>query len=127
MVLWTAIFEDETVLKQPEDDRYSKHDDSKEHNPSAFRDIQEYPSKVAVFKLGDWMVDLTTGDFLVDGVVFKLEDEPLTDRKLIYYRIMESDWLGSKMSEPRLLKYAIGYEGKNDKGKVEKKVVYING
>ena len=52
--LWTACFYDEkkiaedgndrnayTYIKQPPDDRYSKHDDSADWNPSSYRDFLE--------------------------------------------------------------------------------------
>lgn len=127
MLLWTAVFKNGHTINQPEDDRYSKHDDTQSWNPSSFRDIQDYENiePLEVFRLGEFMVNLRTGIFSVNSLDFTLEDEPLTNRKLIYYRVMESDWLGATMSEPRLIQYAIGYEGKNNKGKVEKKVMRI--
>jgi len=129
MVLWEAFFNDGHSIQQPADDRYSKHDDSSGYNPSAFRDIQDYEKKAAltIFILGDVQVSLSEGFFIINGVPVFLEDEPLTDRKLIYYRVMETSWTDGLQTEPKILKYAVGYEGKNSKGKVEKKVIYIDG
>ena len=39
---WEARFLDGKVITQPDDDKYSKHDDSKEWNPSSYRDFLDY-------------------------------------------------------------------------------------
>lgn len=125
--LWTAYFEDGGIINQPEDDRYSKHDDSKDHNPSSFQDILDSKSSVEIFELGGWVVNLKNGTFSTRDSQFAPETEPLTGRKLIYYRQMERQNIGGEWQEPTVNKYVIGYEGKNSKGKVEKKVIFING
>lgn len=130
--LWTAYFDNGDEIVQPIDDRYSKHDDSAEYNPSAFRDIQEHEGEVTYFVLDDgdgneYLVDLVTGTFTIESMDFSLEEEPLRDRKLIYYREMEADYVDGEMGEPRIVRYAMGYEGKNSEGKVIKKVIHIDG
>lgn len=127
--LWEAYFEDGHYIYQPADDRYSKHDDTAEWNPSAFRDVLEYDSPVKGFALGRWTVDLQTGLFYDnEASPFSLEATPLTNRKLIYFRETQQDFnMDGEGGEPYVVRYAIGYEGKNDKGKIEKKVIYING
>lgn len=131
--LWSAYFKDGSVLNQPDDDRYSKHDDTKEWNPSAFRDIQEYQFPVEAFTLfnvdtDEFIgVDLVNGNFFTESMTFSQEKEPLENRKLIYFRDVETKFMSDGRVERNILRYAIGYEGTNSNGKVEKKVLYING
>lgn len=131
--LWTTYHEDGHIIDQPEDDRYSKHDDTAEWNPSSFRDIQEYKSPVAVFHLLDnktakfYGVDLRTGHFFINRSNFTIENTPLSNRKLIYYREVERSYENGQLGEPKIVRYVMGYEGKNAEGKVEKKVIYIDG
>lgn len=131
-LLWTAHFDDGNFIEQPEDDRYSKHDDNADWNPTAFKDIQEYDGNLAVFSLYDgenefYSIDLRNGLFKTKNAKFSLEGTLLTDRKLIYFREMEQNFVNGQSDGPRIVRYAMGYEGKNSTGKVEKKVIYING
>jgi hypothetical protein len=130
--LFLASFVDGHEIKQPEDDHYSKHDDTADWNPSAFRDVLDYKeSPIATFYLLDdpssFWVNLLDGTFCADGHKFSLETVPLTDRKLIYYRETQRDIIGGEWQDAIVKRYAIGYEGKNPDGKVEKKVIFING
>lgn len=133
--LWRARFENGGAIDQPEDDRYSKHDDEAEHNPSAFRDILDYEkvSPLVWFELNgvgmeekDYAVNLVHGVFVIDGNAIYLEqpNEELRDRKLIYFRTMRKNLM---TGEVECVAYNYGYEGKDDKGRVIKKVVTING
>lgn len=132
--LWTAYFDDETIIEQPEDDRYSKHDESAEWNPSAFRDVTEKidnGASVDLFVLyGDGVVhtvDLVHGKFTIDGNEIELENDCTTQRKLIYYRNVEKDWIDGVEQNPRIVGYSFGYEYKDEKGRVQKKVITLNG
>ena len=134
--LWTAYLDNEEVIEQPEDDHYSKHDESAEWNPSAFRDVQDRIDqgvKVDLFVLaGDGVihtVDLVHGRFTVDGTELELGDETdrATDRKLIYYRTVEKDWIDGVEQEARIVAYSFGYEYKDSKDRVQKKVITLNG
>jgi len=139
--LWTAVFDDGRVIEQPADDRYSKHLDTAEWNPSAFRDVLDYSEEhnLATFVLKDvtdgyaeYGIDLGDGMFWTwnpeGSLEFSLEDEPLTERKIIFFREMyQQQELGKEAGEPFVNRYVIGYEGKDSKGKVQKKVIYING
>lgn len=132
--LWKAYFPNGASIFQNKDDRYSKHDDNAEHNPSAFRDILDYPLDPYWFTLEDETktvagVDLSEGKFIVgpDYNWFSLESEPLTDRKLIYFRDINWEQIDGVTQDPYVVRYAIGYEGKNPEGKIEKKVLYIDG
>ena len=128
--LWEATFEDGNVIVQPQDDKYSKHDDNLSHNPSAFRDILDYAEKspLAVFALKSdtsiYAVRLTTGEIFVNGTIFSLEQtgSGLKDRKVIYFRTMSSTIDGLN---PQVVSYNLGYEGKNELGKVEKRIITI--
>lgn len=134
--LWQAQFDDEHIIRQSADDHYSKYDETAEWNPSAFRDIVEYSEdhSVTYFVLSNddaseiYMINLISGKFRINGLDFSLEDEPLTDRKLIYFREMHQQAeLGQEVGEPFVNRYAIGYEGKNSKEQIEKKIIYLEG
>lgn len=134
--LWSAVFKDGHCIIQPEDDRYSKYDPSKEYNPSAFRDVLDYSKKSPLESFGLFnkhiptkSVNLTLKDgrFTTgNGDSFKLEavGEELVDRQVIYYRTMQ---YGMKSGEQRVMSYNIGYKGKdNATGKVIEKVITID-
>jgi len=134
--LWTAYLDNEVVIEQPEDDHYSKHDESAEWNPSAFRDVLDRTDegiKVELFVLvGDGTVhtvDLTRGRFTIDGTEIELGDESdrASDRKLIYYRTVEKDWIDGEEQEARIVGYSFGYEYTDNKDRVQKKVITLNG
>ena len=132
--LWTVYFDDGTIIEQPYDDRYSKHDDTKDWNPSAFRDILdkvEEGGKIDLFILhGDGVVhtvDLVHGEFMINGTKIELENDCTGPRKLIYYRTIEKDYLDGVEQEERIVGYSFGYEYKDDNGRVRKAVITLNG
>lgn len=134
--LWTAYLDNEEVIEQPENDHYSKHNESSEWNPSAFRDVQDRLDggiKVDLFVLhGDGVfhtVDLVHGKFTIDGTEIELgnESDRASERKLIYYRTVEKDWIDGVEQEPRIVGYSFGYEYKDTKDRVQKKVITLNG
>ena len=130
--LWEATYKDEHIIRQPIDDRYSKHDDSAEHNPSSFRDLQDYESKspLLFFALVGhdrqvYAVNIETGEFFVNGTTFYLDQplEELEDRKLIYYR---TNRMNLETGEQYVHAFNFGYEGKHsESGKIIKKVITI--
>lgn len=134
--LWYAIFEDGYRFVQPEDDRYSKYDPSKTHNPSSFRDVLDYSEKSPLKAFGLYNKYIPTKSIkltLDDGRFttancdsFKLEavGDELVDRQIIYYRTMQCDM---KSGEQRVMSYNIGYKGKDRAtGKVIEKVITID-
>lgn len=148
---WTGYFDDGKILEQPEDDRYSKHDDNAEHNPSSFRDLLDHmdKAKLIYFDINDgtfaYGVDLPTGRFGINGTWFSLEslEEPLTDRKLVYWRgvqrddviesvdVQQEDGTITKevvttQGEPYVDGYFFGYEGKNRSGNNVQKVIRVD-
>ena len=126
--LWVATFKDGHKIRQPNDDRYSKHDDSSDWNPSAFRDIQEYDSSLTYFELAGYALDLETGLFYPPaGDAFSLESEPLKDRKLIYFREIEQSWVDGVDQGAETKRFAMGYAGIDKRNKVKTKVIYLNG
>lgn len=134
--LFSAEFDDGHIIRQPADDRSIKHIEGAESNPSAFTDVLEYSwtHNLTAFVLANedfsdiFMVDLLDGSFRINGVDFSQEDEPLVERKIIYFReVYIQQELGKEASEPFVNRYIIGYEGKDSNGKVQKKVIYING
>jgi len=134
-MLWSVYFEDGHIIDQSEDDRYSKHDDTAEWNPSAFRDILDYEEKspIKFFHLldqtkmnGIYSVDLSTGEFSIDSKTFRLDDAE-SPRKLIYFRNMDRDNIDGVWQEPRVVSYNFGYEYKNNKGKTVKRIITLDG
>lgn len=131
---WSAMFDDGTVITQPQDDKYSKHDDSLEHNPSSFQDILDKleESPLASFSLKSvdgaysHILDMTTRVFTINGSDVHLErpGEDLQDIKLIYYRSMEQR---PDEEKPRVVSYNFGYFGKDANGRNVEKVVTIYG
>lgn len=135
--LWVAYFEDGHYIEQPLDDHYSKHDETAIHNPSAFRDIQDYEkvSPVVTFSLYDpknhnfFRVDLRNGttEFVRDGVQtvrWSLEKpgEHITNRQLIYYRTRTLDLISGDQS---IVSYTMGYKGTDHKGHVVERTITI--
>ncbi len=130
--LWEATFKDGTMISQPPDDRYSKHDDTAEHNPSAFRDLLDHQetSELEFFALVGqdrqiYAVSLDTGEFFVNGTTFMLDQplEELKDRKLIYFR---TNRVNMQTHEQYTHAFNFGYEGKHpESGKIVKKVITI--
>ena len=130
--LWEATYEDGHLLRQPVDDKYSKHDSSAEHNPSSFRDLQEYEQKspLQFFALIGhdrqvYAVNIETGEFFINGSVFMLDQplEELADRKVIYYRTQR---MNMETGEQYTYAYNFGYEGKHpESGKIVKRIVTI--
>ena len=130
-MLWSVVFQDGYIIDQPEDDRYSKHDDNAEWNPSAFRDIIDYEEKSPIgwfHLLADkhiYAVNLQTGVFSIDGQEFKLDDDDAT-RKLIYFRTMEKNNVDGQWQEPSVVSYNFGYEYKNKSGRTVKRIITLH-
>lgn len=140
--LWQAEFEDGTDIYQPANDMYSKHDPNKPTNPSAFKDILDHQkiSPLKYFTLHErsrgsmYGVCLRTGVFSIEpyqvgvSAEFSLEDqdEPLTDRKLIFYReVIRQRTLGGEETN-KFGRFFMGYEGLNSSGKRVKKVISVH-
>lgn len=131
---WTASFEDGTVITQPQDDKYSKHDDTRECNPSSFQDIldklEESPLVGFSIKSVDGVyshhLDMLTRVFTINGsdVFMERPNENLQDIKLIYYRTMEQR---PDEEAPRVVSYNYGYFGKDANGRNVEKVVTVYG
>lgn len=128
---WRAEFEDGHVIEQPEDDRYSKHDDKAEHNPSAFRDVTDYWKKSPLTRFSlhgnsaDYSLELNTGRFNFNGTIFIMDEEANIKRKLIFFRNCNWDMIDGIPQDPYVVNYTLGYEFKNDKGKTVKKYLMI--
>lgn len=132
--LWEATFQDGHAIKQPADDKYSKHDENNEHNPSAFRDILDYQEKspLVFFALigqevpNIFAVSMATGEFYVNNATFRIDGPPVDSigRKLIYYRTQQANL---QTGEVQTVSYNFGYEIKDANGKNIKKVLVIRG
>lgn len=124
---WQAIFADGERITQPDDDRYSKHDPTKEHNPSAFRDVEDKreSTPLVAFVLQDItddsqavLLDLEARIFYVNNMPLKLAgdkqfiyDINCKPAELIYYRTMEQKM--SDGSRPIVKSHTIGYRYNN--------------
>lgn len=133
------MFRDGTYLEQPDDDRYSKHDESAEHNPSAFRDLLDYldgtdenPKKhyplwfrLMVNDEDEFMVHFDfDGDAYIlcpDGNMLMTEFK-LRSARPVYYRKME--WLPAT-DERECLAIGFGFTGKNTCDQFDGKVIEI--
>lgn len=131
---WYASFEDGHLLTQPDDDKYSKHKDGADWNPSSFRDILDYEekSRLQTFSIvsdGDYEIymNLVTGEFAIDGNSFRLDKKGDTvKRKLIFFRDVEQNFVDGVAQEPEVVAYNIGYEYKEN-GKNVKRIITIDG
>lgn len=120
---WQAIFADGERITQPDDDRYSKYDPTKEYNPSAFRDVEDKrkDKPIVAFVLRDVtdgsqavLLDLEARIFYVNNMPLKLAgdeqfiyDMNCKPAELIYYRTMEQKM--SDGSKPIVKSHTIGY------------------
>jgi len=132
---WQARFADGKVICQPPDDKYSKHDDSKDWNPSSYRDFLDYfdggkkellsfgivnaeDNEVAIVRF-DWKEPYIFTYHDGDDRVKIVHDGPegLSDLQPIYYREMQNTVIDGKFGEPKVVAYNIGYQGKDKSGK----------
>ena len=99
---------------------------------SAFFDVQEKhkESPLQSFRLiGDnkiYGVNLRSGRFTVNGVWFSPleQDEVLTDLQLIYFReVLQHNTMSEGTLPPFVARYFLGYKGKDENGKVVKKLI----
>lgn len=130
--LWEASYKDGNYIRQPLDDKYSRHVEGAEHNPSSFRDLLDYEatSPLVMFALIGhdrqvYAVNIETGEFFVNGTTFMLDQplEELLDRKVIYYRTQRMDL---QTGQQYTYAYNFGYEGKHpESGKIVKRIITI--
>lgn len=125
--LWVAYFSSQDVLVQPEDDRYSKHDDAAEHNPSAFRDILDREAKGMRLNsfhlmpsdddrsLIEYSVNLLSGLFTIAGRTFSVHGQNVVpaDLKLIFFREVRQETIGGIPRERYISRYFLGWEGRD--------------
>ena len=142
---WVACFKDK-MIKQPADDRYSKHNPDREWNPSSFRDFQDYfdehPEDLQQFSL--WSDnDAYFIDFSREGhpvikqirkgknwacdkeVILSREKRRLSDIRIIYYRKMEMQIKNGLASSPKVVGYVLGYQGLDDNGNNRQKIITV--
>lgn len=142
--LWKANFIKKTITQHPED-KYSGYDHDAEWNPSSFRDFQNYfdghSGELMSFELvGDgikYTVDLTRAWCPIiysdeEGrwgnnkhTLLHREKRPLRNVRIIYYRNMETTIENGVFGKPRVVSYALGYQGLDDKGNCRKKVITV--
>jgi hypothetical protein len=142
--LWRANFIKKTITQHPED-KYSGYDPDAEWNPSSFRDFQNYfdghSGELVSFELvskdATYTVDLTRPwcpMIYVDErgrwgsekhTLIHREKRPLTNVRVIYYRNMETTIENGIFGKPRVVSYALGYQGLDDKGNCRKKVITV--
>lgn len=142
---WVALFK-KKMIKQPLDDRYSKHDPTAEWNPSSFRDFQDYfderQNELELFHLisedADYAVDLTDpgkpkiletkrgSHWGADKTaILHREKRPLSDIRIIYYRKMELKVINGQASCPEVVGYVLGYQGTDKNGNNRQKVITV--
>ena len=142
---WVACFKGK-MIKQPDDDKYSKYDPDAEWNPSSFRDFQDYfdehPEELEQFSLwGDdlmYMVDLSReGHPMIKRMVkgknwscdrvdiMSREKHKLNDIRIIYYRKMQMTIKDGQASSPEVLGYVLGYQGVDEFGNNRQKTITV--
>jgi hypothetical protein len=130
--LWNAYFHDGYIIMQPPDDRYSKHDDNAEWNPSSFRDILEYGGELTLFTLCDARRNVVAAVNLKDGTIQHLGKQvhstaSTEPKKLVYYREVDVDYVDGVFSDSNIAAYCVGYEYKNKDGKNIQRIIRIDG
>lgn len=142
---WVALFK-KKMIKQPLDDKYSKHDPTAEWNPSSFRDFQDYfdehQNELEQFSLWSdddmYMVDLTREghpvikrmvkgkNWACDKVdIMSREKRKLSDVRIIYYRKMELKVINGQASSPEVVGYVLGYQGIDKNGNNRQKTITV--
>ena len=130
--LWQAVFinknlqdDNFVIITQPEDDRYSKHDDNAKWNPSSYRDFLDYfkdhRDELYQFRLFN---KETNEQVVVDFsdmnrpyiVGEKIPEKRLLNVQPIYYRKMENVVVNGEFGEPRLSCYVVGFQGNLNNG-----------
>ena len=142
--LWRATFKKKVIVQHPQD-LYSKHDPKAEHNPSSFRDFQDYfenhseelvkfelisrentfevnlsdptKPKISCERRGRWGSSTNT--------LLHKEKRPLRDVRIIYYRNMEATIVNGKIGSPRVMGYVLGYQGRDGNGNNRQKVITV--
>lgn len=131
---WQARFRDGKVIVQPDDDKYSKHDDSKDYNPSSFRDFLDYfnkdrnnldsfgivsnkEDKVVVVRFDENEIRLFTYKKGDKDVAVKKKCEKLKNAQPIYFRKMENTSVNGVFGTPKVVSYTIGFQGTDKNGK----------
>lgn len=136
--LWLAKFSDGHIITQPEDDRYSKHDDTADWNPSAFRDIQDYESSsglhvqqfclvakddpAVVLNIDEGTLEVSNGSPFATKFSLEKPGDALVNRQLIYYRTRTLDLISGKQY---IQSYTMGYKGTDHKGHVVERTITL--
>lgn len=148
--IWEALFVDKNdrmkIIRQPADDRYSKHDSEAEYNPSSFRDFLDYweghKDELLRFALHSegksYTVNLINprkpkiycdeysrwGN--IKHKILWSEKRPLKDVRIIYFREVEADVvIGEKIKEPRIKSFVLGYQGLDKNGNNRQKTITV--
>lgn len=95
---------------------------------SCFYDVKQ--DQLVAFKLeGEghrYSVNLTTGAFSVDGVVFRMHEEILTNFKLIYFRRHTHSINALYEELAHQVVYRFGWQATDETGKVHQRVMEID-
>ena len=119
--LFHAEYTDGTIFYQmPED--VSKQDSKR----SAFYDVDH--SRLRAFHLlGQeycYTVNLVDGSFMVNGVSFRMHEEPLENFRLIFFRRHTHSFTGS--SETHKIVYRLGWQATDAEGRNQQRVMEID-
>lgn len=124
-----AFFQDGTEIIQTDAD-----ESSIKEGKSAFFDVLEKlkDTKLNFFSLsgenGVYTVDLVNQRFIVGVSSFSMlgQDEIINDPKLIYFReVLQHNTMADGVQPPFVARYFLGFEGKNEHGKVVQKLINI--
>lgn len=124
-----AFFDDGSEIIQSDADKSSLREDK-----SAFFDVSEKQktNKLLIFALqgrqGIFIVDLVHMLFTVNDFTYSPleQDEVITDPQIIYFReTFQHNTLADGVQPPYIARYFLGFKGKNENGKVVKKLINI--
>lgn len=146
--LWEACFyngklaeDDPVYIIQPPDDKYSKHNDKAEWNPSSYRDFLDYfkdhkdelqwfrlkKSGETCYVVVNFRKNGYVSIFSTDGgdsVKMLVEPTKIRHAQPIYYREMQNTSVNGVFGEPECIAYVVGFQGKKD-GKNYQQVVRV--
>jgi hypothetical protein len=106
--LFTAIYDDGTILKQTQEDISTK-----DPKRSAYYDIDH--EKLIAFGLESEdsaiVVHIKDGAFEINGLPFMVNAPNVENRRLIYYRRVRINFNEDNIEEAREIEYHIGWQG----------------
>lgn len=122
--LFTCVYKDESLYYQNPSD-ISATDPSK----SCFFDVRQ--EDLALFQLseaetGNWFaVNLVTGEFLANGLKFRMHEEALSGFRLIFFRRHTHQFNSSLQEKSHSVVYRMGWQATDEKGQNIQRIMQL--